>query len=222
MCCCCGRGGRRLSGVGCHRFESVFLLRYGLSCWIATLQTERTFSEAGKLNYLAVEYPLRCMFPFTRRFAPRWSAQTKVAKRPSPSFVNVEIYWTLSFQISYSPTRLPALIPHPPSIYDFAHETSPSGTEARAAGRHESIKKIIPARTSHLRIIESACCPLDRRNNGTARSASSPLQVGVKGQGGFQAHHGGGSPQRNFVARGPRGRGVNHGGALPRRQRHNV
>ena len=98
MCCCCGRGGRRLSGPGCHRFESVFLLRYGFNCWIGTLQTERTISEAGELNYLAIGYPLICVFPLTRRFAPRWSAQTKVAKGPSLSFVNVEIYWTCIFK----------------------------------------------------------------------------------------------------------------------------
>ena len=109
MCYCWGRGGRRLSGAGCHRFESVFLLRYGLSCWIATLQTKKKKSEAGELNYLAVKHPLRCMFSLTRRFAPRWSVQTKVTKRPSPSFVNSEIYWTCLFK-----SRIPSHGFHPP------------------------------------------------------------------------------------------------------------
>ena len=90
-----------------------FRERFSSTVWVVLLDSNTAnreiFSDAGELNYLAVEYPLRCMFPPTRRFAPRWSAQTKVAKRPSPAFVSVEIYWTCLFK-----SRIPSHGFHPP------------------------------------------------------------------------------------------------------------
>ena len=158
------------------------------------------FSEAGELNYLAVGYPLTCMFPLTRRFAPRWSAQTKVVKRPSPSFVNVEIYWT-----SLCESRIPShdfypsfLIHHPFTIL-LMKPLPQAQTRVLAAGaRTEESHPRTHVPPPHHRILSRS--PLDRRKDGTTRSASSPLQAGVKGQGVFQMHHCGGSPQRNLAS----------------------
>ena len=62
----------------------------------------------GRASYMAVGFRLRCMFPLTRHFAPRRSAQTEVAKRSSLSFLNVEFYWT-----SLSEPRIPSHGFHP-------------------------------------------------------------------------------------------------------------
>ena len=44
-----------------------FRERFLSTVWVvlldSNLQTEKIFSEAGELNYLAVEYLLRCIFP---------------------------------------------------------------------------------------------------------------------------------------------------------------
>ena len=66
--------------------------------WVVLIDSNTANSEncfgGGRANYLAVGFPSRCMFLLTRRFASRRSAQTKVAKRPPPSFLNIEVYWT--------------------------------------------------------------------------------------------------------------------------------
>ena len=114
----------------------------------------------------------------TIRASPECTNQ--IPKRPSPSLLNVEF----TGHICSNLVSLPSLIPHPSPNYIFAPGTSPPGTDARAGGRCGNSRKTIPARTSRVRIIESARCLPDGRNNETARSAPVMNKFTVAGKGG--------------------------------------
>ena len=111
MCCCCGRGVRRLSCAGCHRFESVCFLRYVLSCWIAALQTERTFSEAGELTTWPSDILWDAFSPHkTIRASLKCTNPSREA--PVPIIRECRDLLDFSFRNSYSLARLPYLTPH--------------------------------------------------------------------------------------------------------------
>ena len=135
-CCCCGRdcggSGRKLSGGGCHCFESVFVLQYGLSCWIATVELRSNFKR--RACYLTGGFPSRCIFHLTR-FVPRRSAQTKVAKRPFPSFLYVEFYWISLYEPCIcSHSFHPSFLTHQPLMIFLLQPVLQAQTRVQAAG----------------------------------------------------------------------------------------
>ena len=155
----------------------------------------------------------------------RASLECTNQSREAPVSIVRKCYWT-SLCESRIPSHdfYPSFPTHHPFTILLMKPLSQAQTRVLAAGaRTEESHPRTHVPPPHHRIRSRS--PLDRRKDGSTRNASSPLQAGVKGQGVFQMHHCGGSPQRanaTLLARGPRGRGVNQGSALPRRQRHNV
>ena len=145
------------------------------------------------------------MFPLTRRFAPRWSAQTKVAKRPSPSFLNIEFCWTSLFEPRIPSQGFnPSFPTHHPFTILFVKPLPSAQTRVQAAGTGTE-EKAFP----HARPIPASSNPLAALPTGgimrppaaqVLRCRRGGCWAGVKGKGGFQVYHGGGSPQRNLAS----------------------
>ena len=95
-----------------------FRERFLSTVWVVLLDSSTANSEkyfgGGRASYLTVRLSSICMLPLTRRFTPRRSAQTKVAKPLSPSFFSVEVYWTFRFPSHDSHPSFPT--PHPLTI----------------------------------------------------------------------------------------------------------
>ena len=107
--------------------ELVAFLRY--SSWLSPGTRRERFISAlcvalfdsnprcGLASYLAVGLPRRCMFPLSRRFAPRRRARPKVAKLPSPSSLNLEFQCSYSIRSSHSLSRFSPLIHYPTTTH---------------------------------------------------------------------------------------------------------
>ena len=95
----------------------------------------RVFFGGERASYLTVKFPSRCMLLLKRRFSPRRSAQNKAAKRPSPSFLNVEFYWTSLFKPRFlSRGFYPSFPIHQPLMIFLMKPLPPAQTRVRAAG----------------------------------------------------------------------------------------
>ena len=101
---------------------SPFREHFPCTVWVVLLDSNTANSEkyfeGKRASYLIVGFPSRCMPPLARRFAPRRGAQTKPAKRRTPSFLNVEIYWTSLFEPRFPSHDFCPLFPthHPLTI----------------------------------------------------------------------------------------------------------